>query len=142
MTLISAVFHAAPMVMPAPGFVARFEERLAYRLEQRRRSMIWLLLGIGVIALTIAALPSIMGAVWFTGRLVLPYEIVVYLQGLFDWIAIVLTTLADAARLLIRHSITQPVGVAFIGSAVAMGLLTLIWTRLLMGRLATQKTRA
>ena len=57
MTSVSRLFHSASLVEPAPGFVDRFEARLVYHEEQRRRAMIWFLLGIGVVALTLLALP-------------------------------------------------------------------------------------
>ena len=67
MTLVSRMLHSAPMMKPLPGFAARFESRLVRQGEKRRQAMIWLLLGIGVVALTILALPSLVGVLRFTG---------------------------------------------------------------------------
>jgi predicted anti-sigma-YlaC factor YlaD len=141
MTLISQMFHAAPMVTPIPGFAARFQARVAYRREQRRQALILVLLSVGVIAIAILSLPSLFGVLSFAGQLILPYRIITYIQGLFDWVYIVLSALADAAWVLIRHFATTPAGLAFIGSVAVAGALVLVWTRLLVGRLATQRTK-
>ena len=138
MTLVSQILRAAPMVAPAPGFVARFQARLAYREEQRRRALIWILLGIGALALVVLALPSLIGVLCFTGRLILPYEVVAYVQGLLNWVGIVGRALADAAWVLIRYAVTKPAGLACLGSVAAAGVLVAIWMRLLLGRTATQ----
>lgn len=139
MAAVSRLFHAAPMVSPGPGFVTRFEARLAYRKEQRRQGMVWLLLGIGVIALGILALPSLIPVLSLTGRMVLPYGVIAYLQGLFDWAYIVFSALMDAAAVLIRHFVTTPAGIACICSAVVAGLLLVAWTRLVVHRMATER---
>jgi hypothetical protein len=141
MATLSRMFHAAPVASPVPGFVSRFEARLAYRQEQRRQGMIWLLLGIGVIALVILALPSLIGVVGLAGRILLPYQIVAYVQGLFNWTYVVLNALLDAVGVLIRHFITTPAGLACIGSLVVAGALIVVWTRFLIHRMNTQSTR-
>ena len=138
MATVSRMLHAAPIVSPEPGFVARFEARLAYRKEQRRQGMVWLLLGIGVIALTILALPSLIRVLSLTSRMVLPYDVIVYLQRLFDWAYIVFSALMDAAGVLMRHFVTTPAGLACIGSVVAAGLLMAAWTRMLVHRMSAE----
>ena len=134
MTFVSQVFHAAPMVGPTPGFVQRFQVKLAYREEQRRRLMIWVLLGIGAFAMLALALPSLFGLLCFTGRLILPYRLVAYLQSLLNWTSIALSALADAAWVLIRYAVTKPAGLACLGSLVAAGLLTMTGMRFVLGR--------
>jgi hypothetical protein len=139
MATISRVFHAAAMVKPAAGFLARFEARLAYRQEKRRRAMVWLLLGIGAIALTALAMPSLLRALSLTGRIVLPYQVVTYVQGLLGWVSLVVTALADAIFLLVRYVCTGPAGPACLALVAVAGSLVAIWTRFLVGRLATQR---
>ena len=139
MTTVSRMFHASPAVAPIPGFVTRFQARLAYREEQRRRAAICILLGTGVIALVILALPSLTDMLYLTGRLILPYEIFAYMQGLFDWMGIVLEAFVDAVWVLIRYFATQPAARAYIGPAAIAGILALVWTRLLLGRMAAQE---
>jgi hypothetical protein len=139
MTEISRVFHAAEMVGPAPGFVARVEARLAYRQEQRRRAMVWLLLAIGTIALAFLAMPSLFTALSLTGRLVLPYQVIVYVQQLLTWANVVVTAFAEAVFLLVRHLCTGPAGTACLALVSMAGALVAIWTRFLVGRLAAQR---
>jgi predicted anti-sigma-YlaC factor YlaD len=139
MTAVSRVFRAAPMVAPASGFVQRFEARLAYREELRRRAMIWLLLGIGVVALALLALPSILGALSLTGRLVLPYAVVTYLQGLFDWTYLVVSALLQAAWILIRYVCAGPAGPVCVALIAVAGAMIAMWTKFLMDRLARQR---
>jgi len=134
MNEISRLFHAAPMLAPAPGFTARFQAQLAYREERRHQAMIWVLLTVGVITLTLLALPSLIGVLCFTGRLILPYEVVAYVQGLLNWLAIAARTLADAAWVLIRNMATRPASLACLGSSAAAGILALVWMRIFMGR--------
>jgi hypothetical protein len=135
------MFHTAPTIAPTPGFVVRFEARLAYQQEQRRQAMVWVLLSIGVISLTILALPSLISVLGFAGRLVLPHETISYMQGLLNWVYIVIYALVDAASVLLRHFVSTPTGLACIASAAVTGTLILIWTRLLVGRMAAQGTR-
>lgn len=134
MTFVSRMFRATPMVAPAPGFVARFQTRLAYREEQRRRMMIWLLLGIGAFALLALTLPSLIGVLCFTGRLILPYQVVAYVQGLVNWVSIASAAFANALWVLIRYAVTSPAGLACLGSIAAIGILAIIWMRFLLGR--------
>lgn len=141
MTLVSRMFHAAPMVAPLPGFALRFQARLAHYEEQRRQATVGVLLGAGVIALVILALPSVIGVLCFTGSLVLPYEVVAYVEGLFGWADIVLNALAEAAWVLIRYFATPEVGLACAGSAAMVGTLALVWSRFLSGRFKAQKVR-
>jgi predicted anti-sigma-YlaC factor YlaD len=138
MTLVSQMFRAAPMVAPAAGFVDRFQIKMAYQQEQRRRTMIWLLLGIGVFALLALTLPSVIGLLSFTGRLILPYQVIAYVQGLWTWTSMVLSALTDAAWVLIRYGVTQPAGLACLGSGAAMGVLAIFVMRHLLSRRITQ----
>lgn len=139
MTLVSQMFRASPMIGPAPGFVKRFEARLAYRQEQRRRAMVWLLLGIGVIALSFLALPSLLGALSLTGRLILPYQVIVYLQGLLSWLYALISALFDSIGILIRYMCTGPAWPACLALVAVAGASVAIWTRFLIGRLAAQR---
>jgi hypothetical protein len=134
MTVVSQVFRSVPPVAPLPGFVERFQTRLAYREEQRRRVMIWLLLGIGAFTLLALTLPSLIGILCFTGRLILPYQAVVYIQRLLHWVTMASIALADALWVLIRYAATTPTGLVFMGSAVAIGILGVIWMRLILAR--------
>jgi hypothetical protein len=99
-------------------------------------------MGVGVIALAMLALPSIAGMVWFTGQLILPYEVITYLEGLFKWAWIVLCALADAVWVLIRYVATQPGALACIGSSTLAGALALLWMRFALGRKAAQESPA
>jgi hypothetical protein len=44
------------------------------------------------------------------------------------------TALADAVWVLIRYAATTPAGLAFIGSVAAIGIMGVIWMRLLLVR--------
>jgi predicted anti-sigma-YlaC factor YlaD len=139
MNEISRMFRSAPMLEPEIGFVRRFEMRLVYREEQHRRAMIWALLGIGVIALTILALPSLIGALSFTGTLVLPYHVVAYVQGLMNWIYIVVSEFLEAAWLLIRYVCTGPAAPVCVALAATAAAAVAMWTKFLVGRLSGQR---
>jgi hypothetical protein len=141
MTSISHMFHSASMLEPAPGFVGRFEARLAYREEQRRRAMVWLLLGIGVVALALLALPSLIGVLRFTGYLVLPYETIVYIQNLLNWVYIVLDAFFESAWVLVRYLCKGPAWPTCAALATGAGALVAIWFRFLAGRLAQERAR-
>ena len=141
MTLVSQMFRAAPMAEPVPGFLPRFQARLAHWQERRRRAMVAVLLGFGVFALTILALPSLIRLLGFTGQLILPYWLVVYLQGLIDWAYLVLSALLDAAGLLIAGFASSPTGLACVSAAAIAGTLILIWIPAMMGRLATRTAK-
>ena len=136
MTFVSQVFRAAPMIAPAPGFVERFQAKLAYREEQRRRGMVWLLLSMGAFALLALTLPSLIGVLCFTGRMILPYQILVYVQGIVNWVSMASIALAEALWVLVRYAVTQPTGLACLGSAAAVAILALLWTRSWLGRRA------
>jgi hypothetical protein len=130
------MFRAAPMLAPSPGFVERFQAKMAYREEQRRRGMVWLLLGMGAFALLALTLPSLIGVLCFTGRLILPYQILVYVQGILNWTSMASIALADALWVLVRYGITRPAGLACLGSVAAVGIVGIIWMRSLIGRRA------
>jgi hypothetical protein len=136
MTFVSQMFRSTPMVSPSSGFVERFQTRLAYREEQRRGLMIWLLLGMGAFALLALTLPSLIGVLCLTGRLILPYQVIAYIQGLLNWVSMASVALADALWVLIRYTATKPAGLAFLGSVAVIGILSGIWMRSLIGRRA------
>lgn len=139
MNEISQLFRAAPMLQPEPGFVRRFEVRLTYREEQHRRAMIWALLGIGVIALAILALPSLINALSLTGSLVLPYQVVVYVHSFLNWLYIVLSALLEAVWLLVRYACTGPAGPACVALAATAAAAVLLWTKFLIGQLTSRQ---
>jgi predicted anti-sigma-YlaC factor YlaD len=134
MTFVSQMFRAAPMIAPMPGFAARFQAKLAFREEQRRRIMIWILLGMGAFALLALALPSLIGVLCFTGRLILPYQIVAYIQGILNWVSMASIALADALWVLVRYAAIRPIGLACLGSVAAVGIVGIIWMRSVLGR--------
>jgi hypothetical protein len=138
MTFVSLVFRAAPLVAPAPGFVERAQAKLAYRTEKRRRSIIWLTLGIGTIALLALALPSVVGLLSLTGRLILPYQVVAYVQTILSWVGATTRALADAGWVLFRYTLTRPAVLACLGSATAAGVLAVFSMRYLFGKRLTQ----
>lgn len=140
MTAVSQMLHAAPLIGPAPGFAVRFEARWAYHLEQRRQALIWILLGIGVVALTILALPSLLGLLGLAGRLVLPYETLVRLKGLLEWAYILLYTLVDTSRVLLRHFVATPTGMTCVGVAIIAVPIALIATRIAAKRVVASRT--
>lgn len=139
MTALSQILRAAPMRAPAPGFVQRFEARLAYQQEQRRRAMVWLLLGVGVVALGLLALPSIWNALSLAGYLVLPYQVFSYLEGIANWFLITFEALADAAWVLVRYLCSSRALPACLALMAAAGLLLVVWTRFVFGRLAKRQ---
>ncbi|MBN1935360.1 MAG: zf-HC2 domain-containing protein [Anaerolineae bacterium] len=138
---LSQVFHAAPMVGPQPGFMLRLQARMAYREEQRRRAMVAVLLAIGVIALLILALPSILSVVGLTGQLLLPRWIVVYVQGTLGWLYMILSSLSDAAWLLLRYFAASSGGTACLVSIVAAAACMILWVPLMMRRMATHTAK-
>jgi len=141
MTALSRLFRAAPTLAPDAGFVQRFQDRLAYRQESRRRAFVWMLLGIGAITLGLLALPSAMQVLELTGWFVLPYPVIVYLQVVVDWFALVLNSLANAARMLIRYACTGPTAALCLTLIAVTGATVALWTKFLVGRLAGQRTR-
>jgi len=141
MTAVSRLFRAAPTLAPGAGFVQRFQDRLAYRQESRRRAFVWMLLGIGAIALGLLALPSIAQVLELTGWFVLPYPVIVYLQVVLDWLALVVSSLASAAGILIRYACTGPTAAVCLTLIAVAGAMVALWTKFLVGRLAGQRTR-
>jgi hypothetical protein len=139
MNEVSRLLHAAPLAEPSPGFVQRFEARLAYHLEQRRRVMVWLLMGIGAIALALLALPSLVGVLSLTGRLLLPDATIAYLNGLLDWTYLVVTALFEAAGVLIRYVCTGPTAPLCLAIGAVAASLVALWTKFLVGRLSRQR---
>jgi hypothetical protein len=87
----------------------------------------------------VLSMPSLLGLLSLTGRLVLPYQVVTYVQQLLSWLNVVVTALADAVFLLVRYVCTGPAGPACLALVAMAGALVAIWTRFLVGRLATQR---
>lgn len=129
MTRVSQMLHAAPMVAPSHGFAERVRKTLEYRQERRRRAVIWLFLGLGAFALLILALPSLVGTLWLAGRMVLPYPVVVYGQGIFDWITAAQRTLQDAAWVLVRFAATNPTVQVSLAVGAVAGAGSVLWVR-------------
>ena len=94
--------------------------------------------GFDVFALLALTLPSIIGFLSFTGRLILPYQVIAYVQGLWNWTSMVLSALSDAAWVLIRYGVTKPAGLACLGSGAAMGVLAIFAMRHLLSRRIAQ----
>lgn len=141
MQQVSSMLRAAPIAEPQPDFVKRFEARLAYQAEQRRRTMVWMLLGIGAIVLALLALPSLLGVLRLTGHLVLPYQVVAYARGVANWLYLVANAFLEASWTLVRFACTGPTaGTCLLLVAAAAGMIAL-WTRLVVGRLAGQRVR-
>jgi hypothetical protein len=141
MQQVSSMLRATPMAEPQPGFVRRFETRLDYRAEQRRRTLVWMLLGIGAIVLALLALPSLFGVLRLTGRLVLPYQIMAYARDVVNWLYLVADAFLEASWTMVRFVCTGPTaGTCLLLVAAAAGLMVL-WTRLVVGRLAGQRAR-
>ncbi len=139
---LAQVFHAAPMIGPQPGFMLRLQARMAYREEQRRRALVILLLTIGVIALLILALPSILSLIGLTGELLLPHWMVIYVQNTLSWLCIMLGSLADAAWLILRNlASSSSANTVCLISTVAVGTFIILWVPLMMRRMVTRTTR-
>ena len=138
---VSSMLRAAPIAEPQRDFVKRFEARLAYQAEQRRRTMVWMLLGIGAIALALLALPSLLGVLRLIGLLVLPYQVIAYARGVANWLYLVANAFLKASWTLARFACTGPTaGTCLLLGVVAAGMIVL-WTRLVVGRLAGQHVR-
>jgi len=130
MTFVSQMFHVAPMVAPPPDFAAGVQAKLEYRQERRRRTVIGLILGFGALAMLLLVLPSLAHAVWMAGRLFLPYPIVAYGQGLFNWIRVALRTLGDATWVIVRFAATNPTVQTSLGMGAIAGATSVLWMRL------------
>jgi predicted anti-sigma-YlaC factor YlaD len=129
MTFVSQMFHSAPMVAPPPEFAQRVQKTLEYRQERRRRTVIGLLLGLGAFAMLALTLPALVNAVWFTGRMFLPYQIVAYGQGLLNWIDAALRALGDAAWVIVRFAASNPTVQASLGAGAIVGASSVLWMR-------------
>lgn len=138
---LSHMFHAAPMIGPQPGFMLRLQARMAYREEQRRRAAIMLLLAVGVIALGILALPSVLSLIGLTGQIVLPHWMFTYIQSAWNWLCIAISSLADAAWLLLRYFAASSGNMTCLILAVVAAALVILWIPLMMRRMVTRATR-
>jgi hypothetical protein len=141
MTLVSQLFHAAPMVTPAPGFAERVQAKLEYRQERRRRAITLLLLGMGALVLLILALPTLVNALWFAGRMFLPYQVIAYAQGIANWANSALRTLGQAAWVLIRFAATNPTVQTSLALGTLAGAASVLWMRLTFGQQVTLRRR-
>lgn len=129
MTFVSHLLHSAPMVAPDAGFVVRVQKKLEHRQENRRRTVIWLFLGLGAIVLLLLALPTVLGTLWFAGQLFLPYPIIVYGQGIVHWISITLRALGSAVWMLLRFAAAQPTVQTSLAVGAIAGAASIIWMR-------------
>jgi anti-sigma factor RsiW len=137
----SSMLRAASLVAPEAGFVERFEARLAYQAEQRRRTMIWMLLGLGAMVLALLALPSVLNVLRLTGHLVLPYRVTVYAIAVLDWLYLLASALLEAGETLARSVCSGTNARACVLLAAVPAALIALWTRLVIGRLAGQRAR-
>lgn len=141
MQQISSMLRAAPFAAPEPGFVERFEARLAYQAEQRRRTMIWMLLGIGAIALALLALPSVLDVLRLTGYLVFPYQVTAYATEVLDWLYLLASTLLEAVGTLARSVCSGANAATCVLLAAVPAALVVLWARLVIGKLAGQRAQ-
>ena len=130
MTFVSQLMHAAPMVAPTPGFAQRVRAKLAYRQERRRRTIIWLFLSLGALVLLALALPTLVGMLRFAGRMFLPYSFIAYGQGIVNWVTMALSTLSDAAWVLVRFAATNSTVQTSLALGTIAGAASVIWMRL------------
>jgi hypothetical protein len=137
----SSMLRAAPLVAPEVGFVERFEARLAYQAEQRRRTMIWMLLGLGAMVLALLALPSVFDVLRLTGHVVLPYRVTAYATAVLDWLYLLTSALLEAVGTLARSVCSGANTGACVLLAAVPAALIVLWTRLVIGRLAGQRAR-
>ena len=131
MTFVSQMLHSAPMVAPPPDFAQSVHKKLEYRQERRRRTVIGLILGLGAFAVLILALPNLVNAIWFAGRMFLPYQIIAYGQGILNWINVALRTLGDAAWVIVRFAAANPTVQASLGAGAIAGAGSVLWMRFL-----------
>jgi predicted anti-sigma-YlaC factor YlaD len=141
MRRVSSMLRAAPVAEPQPGFVARFEARLAYQAEQRRRTLVWMVLALGAVVLVLLALPSLLGVLRLTGQLVLPYRVIAYAQDTMDWLYLVSNALVEASWTLVRSACTGPSASACLLLAAAAAAALVLWTRMVVSRLTGQRVR-
>ena len=141
MRQVSTMLRAAPIVEPQSGFVKRFEARLAYQTEQRRRTLVWALLGIGAVVLALLALPSLLGVLRLTGQLVLPYQIIAYARVMMDWLYLLINAFLEASWTLVQFVCTGPTAGMCLLLAAAAASVVVLWTRLVVGRLAGHRAR-
>ena len=139
MTYVSQLLHAAPMVAPAPGFAERVQIKLEYRQERRRRTVIWLFLGLGALFLLFLALPTLIGTLWFAGRIFLPYPIFAYGQGIVNWFNVALRALGDAAWVIVRFAATNSTVQTSLTVGTITGAASVIWMRYVFRHRAPQK---
>jgi multisubunit Na+/H+ antiporter MnhB subunit len=129
MTFVSQILHAAPMVAPSSGFAERVQKKLEYRQERRRRAVIWLFLGLGALVLLFLALPTLISALWFAGRMFLPYQIFAYGQGIINWCTVALRALSDAVWVILRFAATHPTVQTSLTAGLLTGAASVIWMR-------------
>ena len=141
MTFVSQMLHAAPMIAPAPGFAARVQKTLEYRQERRRRAVIWLLLGLGGLAILLLSLPSLVNTLWLAAQMLLPYQVIAYGQGIFAWFNAALRALGDAAWVLVRFAAANPTVQNSLFAGAAAGAGSVIWMRYMFRPRVSQRSR-
>jgi predicted anti-sigma-YlaC factor YlaD len=141
MQQVSSMLRAAPLAVPEAGFVERFEARLAYQAEQRRRTVIWVLLGVGALVLALLALPSVFDVLRLTGHVVLPYQITAYAMAVLDWLYLLASALLEAVCTLARSAYSGANTGTYMLLAAVPAALIVLWTRLVIGRLASQRAQ-
>lgn len=137
MTFVSQLLHSAPMVAPPAGFATRVKKTLEYRQEHRRRTVIWLFLGLGALVLLFLALPIVLGTLWSAGRLFLPYPLIAYGQSIVYWINVVLRNLSNAAWVLVRFAAANPTVRTSLAAGAVAGAASILWMRLVFRGRAT-----
>jgi predicted anti-sigma-YlaC factor YlaD len=141
MTAVSQMLHAAPMVAPSTGFAERVQKKFEYRQERRRRIVIGLILGFGALAMLLLALPTLVNAALFAGRLFLPYPIVAYGQGVLTWINAALRALNDAAWVIVRFAATNPTVQASLATGAVAGASSVLWIRFVVRQRTPQRQK-
>jgi hypothetical protein len=130
MNLVSQMLHAAPMVAPAPGLALRVQKKLEYRQEHRRRAVIGLLLGLGALVILVLALPSLVGALWLAGRMVLPYPLIASIEEVVSWFSAALRALGEAAWVIVRFAASNSTVRTSLAAGAIAGAGSVIWMRL------------
>lgn len=131
---IEALFAAAPLVAPRPGFSGRFQARLQQRARPRP---VWglLALGLSVMAMAAVALPVAAGMLWSTAQIAgQPVTTAAVLSSAFALSESFLTVagaLVGAARALSQFVAGTPVGwLAVLGALTATALWVIVLRRL------------
>lgn len=141
MMCISRLFHAAPMLGPEYGFALRLQARIAYQEEQRRHALVVILLAVGAMALFFLALPSLVSLLGLTGELLLPYWLIAYIQGAWNWLSIALNSLSSAGWLILINFVSTSRGIACLTSVAILAAVFVLWVPLMMRRMVTRAVK-